>query len=114
MSDPQHFPFQRRSRTCSPDCTVGYIEDRPCAVPPCPLVCPIYYVDDFESDETDKNNDLRVKLSFHMDVGKVPFGKLILQEVDLERSDGEKVAKLAWPVGPNDRGRPERGLPPQR
>ncbi|XP_059082555.1 uncharacterized protein LOC131880067 isoform X2 [Tigriopus californicus] len=87
----QNMPRQRRSRTCEPNCAMGFLEDRPCVLPLCPPVCPKYTRRGFE-----KHDDLRVQLSFGMQEGKVNFGRLLRQELELVTLDGDYVTTLVW------------------
>lgn len=50
MEDSQHFPYQRRTRTCEPDCTVGFLESRPCIVPLCQPGMAFLIVENIEID----------------------------------------------------------------
>ena len=111
MDDVHNFPYQRRTRTCYPDCTVGFIEDRPCVVPMCQpgmahalinlnvhrdfLECPKYHASDFAKDPL---NPLRLSISFRIELGKVPFGKLVGQELELFDSNGASVEVMRWQV----------------
>ena len=50
------------------------------------LGCPNYMASDFLRDET---NPLRANVTFQMEVGKVPFGKLIRQEITFHDITGK-------------------------
>lgn len=89
--DLQNMPRQRRSRTCEPNCAMGFLEDRACSLPLCPPVCPKYTRRGFE-----KHDDLRVQISFGMQEGKVSFGRLLRQELELVTLDGDYVTTLVW------------------
>ena len=113
IDDPENMPFQTRTRVCQPDCAVGFNERRPCVLPICipskrwkkgsiqtqgchklpfhpipffHLGCPNYMASDFLRDET---NPLRANVTFQMEVGKVPFGKLIRQEITFHDITGK-------------------------
>eukprot|EP00095_Tigriopus_kingsejongensis_P000657 maker-scaffold311_size212931-snap-gene-0.8 protein:Tk00657 transcript:maker-scaffold311_size212931-snap-gene-0.8-mRNA-1 annotation:"PREDICTED: uncharacterized protein LOC101895962" len=54
-------------------------------------VCPKYTRRGFE-----KQDDLRVQISFGMQQGKVIFGRIVRQELELINLDGESVGTLVW------------------
>ncbi len=99
MSEARNFPYQRRTRTCEPDCTFGFIEERPCQVPICTHICPEYVNGGFHKS-LDPDQLLRLEMDFDMEVGQVPFGDLVRQEIDLVDKNGEVVASLDWPISP--------------